>query len=557
MKKGFPALLFCLAALHLSCDPSKEEVQLQSFFKEHLKKVKPLMMESNLAYWRAATTGEIEAFDRYAENELLLRQIYSDPNDFSHLKNWKDSGQISDARLYRQLEVVYYAFLENQMEPELLKKIIDQSSRLEQKFSTFRGTMDRRRVSSNEVDEILKHERDSQKRKSAWLASKQVGAEVADDIIELVKLRNQAARNLGFDHYHQLSLTTGEQSAEELDGIFDELYALSDEPFAEMKAELDIALAAGYGVPIDKLMPWHYHDPFFQEGPQIDEIDLDQFYMDKDVKGLAASFFSGIGLPVDGILAHSDLYEREGKNPHAFCTDIDREGDVRILCNLKNNERWMDTILHELGHAVYDKYHDTNTPFLLRQPAHPFTTEAIAMFFGRLSQDPVWMEKMLGLTAIERDEIAGVSSKYSRLKQLVFARWAMVMYEFEKQLYADPDQDLNSLWWDIVGRYQHVRKPEGHNQPDWAAKIHFTIAPCYYHNYLLGELLASQLHYYIRQHIAGGDSRYIDQKKIGEYFKSKVFSVGAQLHWNEMIKMATGEPLTAKYFVRQFVTSSD
>ena len=64
----------------------------------------------------------------------------------------------------------------------------------------------------------------------------------------------------------------------------------------------------------------------------------------------------GVGSPVgepegsESVLASSDLYEREGKNPQAFCTDIDKEGDVRILCNLKNNEGWMETILHELGH---------------------------------------------------------------------------------------------------------------------------------------------------------------------------------------------------------------
>ncbi|GAH77922.1 unnamed protein product, partial [marine sediment metagenome] len=82
---------------------------------------------------------------------------------------------------------------------------------------------------------------------------------------------------------------------------------------------------------------------------------------------------------MESILANSDLYEREGKNPHAFCTDIDKEGDVRILCNLKNNEGWMETLLHELGHAVYDKYQAPQVPYLLRRPAHIFTTEAIAM----------------------------------------------------------------------------------------------------------------------------------------------------------------------------------
>ena len=37
-----------------------------------------------------------------------------------------------------------------------------------------------------------------------------------------------------------------------------------------------------------------------------------------------------------------------------------------------------------------------------------------------------------------------------------------------------------------------LKKPEGRNMPDWATKIHVALYPCYYHNYLLGELLASQ-----------------------------------------------------------------
>ena len=36
----------------------------------------------------------------------------------------------------------------------------------------------------------------------------------------------------------------------------------------------------------------------------------------------------------------------------------------------------------------------------------------------------------------------------------MFARWALVMLHFEKALYANPEQDLNKLWWDIVERYQ-------------------------------------------------------------------------------------------------------
>ena len=156
-----------------------------------------------------------------------------------------------------------------------------------------------------------------------------------DDLIELVKLRNKAARKVGFDNYHTLSIVTGEQNIKDLDRIFDELCELTSEPFARLKEDLDRILAAKCGVAVTELMPWHYHDPFFQETPMVYDLDLDVYYEDKDIKELAKEFYAGIGLPVESILANSDLYEREGKNPHAFCTDIDRQGDVRILCNIK------------------------------------------------------------------------------------------------------------------------------------------------------------------------------------------------------------------------------
>jgi peptidyl-dipeptidase A len=459
--------------------------------------------------------------------------------------------------LARQLDVLYNAYLENQIEPELLKKIVDLGTQIEKSFSTFRGAIEGKKVTDNEIKEILKIETDSPKRKQAWLASKQVGAAVAGDLVRLVKLRNQAAQKLGFDNFHTLTLATGEQDAKELDQIFKGLYELTNEPFAKLKADLDRILADKYGVAADELMPWHYHDPFFQESPMVYDLDLDTYYQDKDVKELATKFYAGIGLQVDSILAHSDLYERQGKNPHAFSTDIDRQGDVRILCNLKNNEYWMETILHELGHGLYDKYHDLDAPFLLRRPAHSFTTEAIAMFFGRLSRNPLWMQQMLRLSDQQRGEIEKVSDKYARLKQLIFARWAMVMYEFEKQLYADPDQELNSLWWKLVEKYQFVKKPAGRDEPDWAAKIHFTIAPCYYHNYMLGELLASQLHHHLVHEVLGLESdqnvSYVGQKKAGTFLTEKVFQPGAVYRWNGMIERATSEPLTPKYFVQQFV----
>ncbi len=546
-----------MGVLVFGCAPSAKERQLDEFITAHVEKIKPMAKEASLASWDAAVSGKAEDYDKMSKMTLKIRQVYSDAAEYAFLEDMKESGQVTDAMLARQLGDLYNAYLRNQIAPGLLKEIVDLSTEIEKKFSTFRGSIDGKKVTVNEIKEILKTETDSAKREQAWLASKQVGAVVAGDIIRLVKLRNRAAKKVGFDNYHTLRLTTGEQDVEELDKIFAELYKLTNVPYAKLKKDLDRKLAANCSVGVRELMPWHYHDPFFQETPMVYDLDLDVYYKDKDVKELARKFYAGIGLPVESILVKSDLYEREGKNPHAFCTDIDRAGDVRILCNLRNNEAWMETILHELGHAVYDKYHAPEAPYLLREPAHIFTTEAVAMFFGRLSRNPAWMQGVLDLSDAQRAEIEKVSDKYAQLKQLIFARWAMVMYSFEKQLYANPEQDLNTLWWKTVEKYQFIKKPKGRDEPDWAAKIHFAIAPCYYHNYMLGELLASQLHHKLARDILkvdpDKDIGYVGQKKAGAFLAENVFEAGSVYHWNEMIRRATGEELTAKYFVEQFV----
>ncbi|OHB82292.1 MAG: hypothetical protein A2Z38_04835 [Planctomycetes bacterium RBG_19FT_COMBO_48_8] len=531
--------------------------QLERFIEAHVAKVEPLTKEANLAYWDATTTGKTEYYDRFSELQLEISRLYNNPQDFAFIKDIKESGRIKNARLARQLDKLYYAYLPNQVEPELLEDIVGLDGKIQEKYSSFRGTMDGKKVTMSDIYNILTTEKDCRKRELAWKASKQVGDVIAGDLIRLVKLRNEAARKVGFDNYHTLTIVTGRQNVKEFDRIFDELCELTTEPFSRLKNELDVILADSYGIAAGDLMPWHYHDPFFQRTPLVYDQDLDFYYKDKDVRELAEKYYAGVGLPVDDILAKSDLYDREGKYPHAFSHDIDRRGDVRILCNLQNTERWMETILHELGHAIYSKYHDRNEPWLLREPAHSLTTEAIAMFFGRLSRNSAWMQEMLDLSEKQRLEIQEVSSKYLRFQQVLFARWALVMYNFEKQLYANPDQDLNNLWWRLVEKYQLIKRPPGAVDAGWASKLHFTSAPCYYHNYMMGELLASQLHHHVVHKVfklkSDRDVSYVGEKMLGDYLREKVFGPGALYRWNDMIKRATGERLTPKYFVEQFV----
>jgi peptidyl-dipeptidase A len=130
------------------------------------------------------------------------------------------------------------------------------------------------------------------------------------------------------------------------------------------------------------------------------------------------------------------------------------------------------------------------------------------------------------------------------------------MVRFERALYADPDGDLNRVWWDLVEGYQGVPRPDGRDEPDWAAKIHVVSAPVYYHNYMLGELFASQLDHAVQTRVLqskNGRASLVEQPAVGEFLREKVFAAGKRWRWEELVPRATDEPLSPDHFVAQFV----
>jgi len=552
-------LLFCLAAgvLGTQAKTGVTQEDFKNFLKEYEAKVVPLSLASNVSYFDAATTGNNAAYDKSAQDQIALEKIYTDTAAFAQLKAFRAGGQVIDPLLKRQLDVLYLSYLGGQINPKTVEELVQRSSAIEQKFNTYRVKLGGKTLSDNQIDSILRSSTNSAELQSTWLASKTIGKEVAADLIALVKLRNQAAKTLGFANFYEMQLKLGEQDPAEIEALFDQLDSLTRGAFAVLKGQIDSALSVRYHIPTNELRPWHYQNRFFQEAPSIYNVDVDAFYKGKDPVALARTYYAGIGAPVDSILVRSDLYEKPGKYQHAQCMDFDKAGDVRVIANVRPDYYWMNTMLHELGHGIYSYYYDRELPWTLRDAAHALTTEGIAEFMGKLAANPEWLQKVVGVPKSDLDKVAGDLVKMTRLEQLVFSRWAQVMVRFERGMYENPDQDLNKLWWDLVERYQGLTRPEGRNEPDWASKIHIATTPVYYHNYLIAELFASQLAETIGRKVLGSSDPFslgfAGDPRIGKFLIDNVFKPGMRYPWNEMIERATGEKLTSLYYARQFV----
>ncbi len=563
--------------------PSPAEVE--AFITGLEERVAPVELAVREAWWDLATTGTGEAQAELVRAGKEYNRLFADREEYERIRDLHEGRDaIEDGVLRRQIEVLYLTFAALQGDGETLDRIEELEAEANATYGNHRGIVGGEEVGENEIRDILRFSDDGAQRREAWEASKTVGREVEGTVRELARLRNRLAREAGYpDHFHR-SLALQEIDAGELDGIMSRLEAATDAPFRDLKDDLDERLKQRFGV--ETVLPWHLWDPFFQSCKQAapafarpaswrgsggasglgdgaatsdaepdavpaSEMDVDRFFRDRDLRELTRRTYDAMGLEVRDVLAKSDLHEREGKNQHAFCLSVSRDYpyDVRVLANVRPDSYWMDTMLHEFGHAVYDKYINPKLPYFLRTVSHTCTTEAIALMMGSLAEEPGWLSAIAGIPKADLEDIRERLLWGERADRLVFTRWALVMFNFERELYADPDrEDLNSLWWDLVERIQLVDRPPGRDEPDWAAKIHVAVAPVYYHNYVLGNLISAQLRNHLETRVTGGEP-FFASEVAGRYLQEAVFGPGARNGWQDTVLGATGERLNPGYFV--------
>ena len=503
----------------------------------------PLEHTANEAWWAASTeVSDVHEAARVAA-DLALRDALADADVFAATSGWAD---IADPGLARQLRVLHDRMRPHQVSATTRDEIVHLEASLDATFNGFRPELDGATVDDNTIAEVLRHSDDPEARQRAWLASKSVGATVADAVRELAHLRNRSARELGARDYFALALETSELDEERLMATLDAVDEATAAPFAAWKHNDDVGRALRFGCEPSELRPWHYDDPFFQSAPRTDDLDLESWFGDADLVGLTRRTYTGIDIDIDPALERADLLPRPGKSQHAFCLDVDHAGDVRVLCNNIAGSYWAETMLHEFGHAAYDLGVRPDLPLLLRT-MHPLTTEGIAMLFGRLTLDAEWLVQIAG---VPDDQVAAARPALARRRRtalLVFARWVLVMTHFERGLYADPDADHDTRWWDLVERFQLLTRPDGRHAPDWAAKLHVALAPVYYQNYLLGELVASQLQATLVERFGG----VIGRPEVGGFLGREVFGPGWSVRWDELVEHATGAPLRVDAFAAE------
>lgn len=495
-----------------------EVLEFLGTVNKELSQVYTKMMNS---LWLILTDNDPELIEKFEKYETEYQTYLSSENILNKLNLFLLSPGIHFQNK-RQLIVLFNEMLEYQTSPEKLKKISVLWNKLHSEISRFRAIVEGKEYSESETLQVLKTSKDTKLRENHWRSYMHIGSKVQFDLIELVQLRNKIAHENGFRNYFELKLHTQELNTKFITDLIKEIRSNLDSIYLKEKERIDLTLSQIYKVRIDHLQPWHYDHPFFQYVKQSTP-----HYKSTDLRKLierATLWFKERNMGMEHILSAADLYYRREKTQANFCLNIDRNSDIRLSCNIDPTNPdiiQIKILLHELGHAFYEKEIEHSLPFILKQP-YIFISEAVALLFENISVQ-------IFNSQIEGENSAGYS--YSSLNNLIRLYWTITVVEFERLLYENPLQDLNDLWWSLVEEIQRINRPSGwENIFSWAAKPHLTTLPVYYHNYLLGDIIATQFENNLNDLFGSWYS-----VEAIDYLKKSILRPGKSKKWEEII----------------------
>jgi peptidyl-dipeptidase A len=564
-------LLFVL----VGCLNEKQQAEkiLRHYISQKEDLIRNYSMESSTALWNATVSGDendyqklvdIElAFNKSNQNESnhfapdrfysISQNVFTNEQDFQLLKKLKYSGLITDTLLSRQLNVLYQAFMGPQIETERYQKLMSAEVKLWQSFSTLKISIKGKMYGGSQIDSIRKNTTDASVLKSIFEAYQNQGRLLAPDIIRMVKERNEFARNFGYSDFYELSLEAKDQTPEQIKLLLDDIELNTRKQFFEAKSVIDKLLAKRFQIETDKLKPWHYHEERNSYLPEKFTAKMDSLFLNTDPIKQAEKFFSGIGLPIDDVVKNSDLEYRRSKSAVTAMINVDFKNDIRLISSIQNTHEGMIRMMHLGGHASHYKTISDSVPYLLKTPNYALG-EGVARYFESLASNFEWLKDALIIDTTAQRELILVCQHLHQVDRLFRCRKLLAMADFEREVYKNPNQNLDQLWQKLNLKYLGIDFADEKNSCFWAANKYATSLSCTTHNLVLADVFAAQLQHTIEKRVlTKTGSGYANNTEIGKFLTENLYRYGNELPWEKLIERVTGEPLNTSYFVGYLV----
>jgi len=269
-----------------------------------------------------------------------------------------------------------------------------------------------------------------------------------------------------------------------------------------------------------------------------------------------------MGFPFDrGRLDESD---------HPFTEGV--PGDMRVTTRFDANDLFSGLLgaLHETGHAMYNlglphEWRDQPVGRDRGMGLEESQSLLIEMILCRSRPFVHYLrpllEKHFGVSGPEWEEenvyahLTHVRRSLIRVDadELTYPLHIMLRYELEKQLLSGElaVRDLPAAW--NAGMEQRLGIKPPNDVQGVLQDIHWAVGSFgYFPSYVLGAVIAAQLHDSLRRDVPQLDADLArgDFNSLFAWLRTHVHALGAKVTMQELMKGATGKPLSAVAFVR-------
>jgi len=557
------------------CFDKKKQAEsiLRHYIDRKVDLIRNYTMETEVALWNATVSGNESDYEKLIDIELnfnksnqhtpghfapdrfytVTENVFTNQEDFELLRKLKYSGLITDTMLVRQLNVLYQAFMGSQIESEKYKELMMKEVELWQAFSASKVEIDGKVYDSGQIDSIRRFGTDDVMMQKISESLQQTGKRIAPAIIRMVNDRNEIAVGFGYPDFYHLTLEARDQTPEKVKLLLEEIELKTRDQFFEAKKVIDKMVAKRFGIHADQLRPWHYNDERTSYLPQNFTHKLDSMLSGTNPIQRTAEFFEGIGFPIQDVIDNSKLDDVPETANLTAMVNVDFKNDIRLIAGITNTHDGLIRMMHLGGHASHYKSISDEIPYLLKTP-NLVVGEGIARYFEYMGSDYRWLKNEISVDDAMQERIVLVCQHLREVDRLLRCRKLLAFAEFEREIYRNPEQDLDLLWHNLNQKYLGQNYPSEKGTCFWATTKFATSLSCTIHNFVLADIFAAQVQHTIEQSVLkNADETVQGNRAVGEYLTNSLYRYGNLLSWEKLIEKATGEPLNPAYFVKQLI----
>jgi peptidyl-dipeptidase A len=470
--------------------------------------------------------------DREAAKAQLVA-LLTDPRNKKVIDAWQSKITAADDSLLARRLLIWHN-IQIGAEAEFDSRVSSIVDRLSPLVIRFKPKVEGKEVDREQINDVLATDQNRDRRRKAFEAYVPLAKNIEKQIVQLIRLRNAKAKDLGYKDYPHMVLALSGIDYDWFQDVLKKCEEGTNAVYFDWLSEAQRRYA------IEELQTWDLR----YLTTQMTTVPERYFPRDKAQERLITTVrgmgFNPDSLPIKIVVADIPF--------GGFNVAVHIPTDDRLLVNPASGQHFYETLFHEYGHGLEATETRVSYPMLKGYEwALGASTSALSEGLGEAMsewvRDPDWLRGVAGLPAdeVKRDLPLLKRAEVVRIRQLLVA----VLTEME--LYRNPAGDIGGFERTLRRRILGADTPQS-SQSWWAASEFLLDYPMYQQNYILAAMIGDQIH---RAVVEKYGPQAHTKPDVAQFMISNFYGPAESVDWQTKIMRATGKQLDVDGFVAQ------